>query len=83
MAGGRSPELEKLRNTPAVQQQLRQFMKLETGLGNSPEFQRGYTFAFEFTEERKAEVNHLMEVGMTFEEAFDAVWGRIKAEEAK
>lgn len=69
-------DLKKMRKSRAVEQQLRQFLKLETGLGNSPEFKRGYAFAYEFTVEQKRAVNELMESGLDFETAFDQVASR-------
>lgn len=65
----------KERRRPEVERQLRQFLKLESGLGNSPAFQRGWVHAYEFTDHQRAEVRTLMNTGMSFEEAFDAVAG--------
>ena len=61
------------RRTIETERGLRQFLKLETGLGNSKAFQRGWVFAYEFTEEQRAMVNLGMEEGLSFEDAFDAV----------
>lgn len=52
---------------------LRQFLKLETGLGHSPQYRRGWVFNFEFTQQQRDEVNRLMESGVSFDEAFDRV----------
>lgn len=60
----------------STDQLMNQFKKLESGLGNSKEFNRGYTFAFEFTAEQKAAVNERMAAGESFEVAFDDVQGR-------
>ncbi len=65
-----------IRGLRSTDQLMRQFLKLETGLGNNSAYQRGHTFAFEFTEEQKAEVKRLMDEGMSFEEAFDRVNSR-------
>lgn len=54
---------------------LRQFLKIETGLGNSPQYRRGWVFNFEFTQQQRDEVNRLMESGVSFDEAFDRVRG--------
>jgi hypothetical protein len=71
-----SDEIKKLKESRAVQENLRQFLKLETGLGNSPQFQRGWVFNFQFTDAQRAEVNSLMEAGVPFDEAFDRVRGK-------
>jgi len=63
------------RKRPEVDRMLRQFLRLESGLGNSRGFQRGWVFAYEFTQEQKDRVNRLMEEGKSFEEAFDEVRG--------
>ena len=70
-----------LRSTETL---MRQFLKLETGLGNNPAFIRGHTWNFEWCSEdpakakpeKVAEVRKLMDEGMSFEEAFDVVAGR-------
>lgn len=62
-----------IRNQRSTEQLLRQFLKLESGLGNNPAYSRGYTYAFQWPEEKKAEVNKLMSEGLSFEEAFDRV----------
>lgn len=62
-----------VRNLRSTDQLMRQFLKLESGLGNSPAYQRGHEFAFKFTDEQKAEVNKLMDAGASFEDAFDEV----------
>lgn len=67
---------KKVRNTRQVEELLRQFLKLETGLGKNAAYNRGHTFNFEWSQEQRDVVNKLMETGMTFEEAFDAVTRR-------
>lgn len=64
---------KKERASLAVERGLRQFLKLETGLGNSPAFQRGYVFAYEWAQWRKDAVNKLMTEGVAFEDAFDRI----------
>lgn len=58
---------------PEVEKGLRQFLKIETGLGNSRKFRRGHEFTFSFTDEQKARVNRLMAEGQSFDDAFDFV----------
>ena len=60
-----------VRQLPSTEGLLRQFLRLETGLGNSKAYQRGHEFNFRFTQEQRDVVNKLMEYGMSFEEAFD------------
>lgn len=60
-----------VRKSPMVEGLLRQFLRAESGQSQNPNFDRGYEFAFRWSEESKAKVNRLMELGMTFEEAFD------------
>ena len=67
---------KKVRNTRQVEELLRQFLKLETGLGKNAAYNRGHTFNFEWSQEQRDVVNKLMETGMSFEEAFDAVTRR-------
>lgn len=70
-----------VRNLRSTDQLMRQFLKLETGLGNSPEFQRGWTWNFLWNSDDSekarpvlvAAVNELMRNGFAFEEAFDRV----------
>ena len=71
-----SDEIKKLRNSREVEEGLRQFLKLESGLGNSSRFQRGWVFNFQFTDEQRGQVNALMEAGVSFEEALDRVRGK-------
>lgn len=66
-------DLRAIRKTREVEQGLRQFLKIETGLGKSAAYRRGHIFAFEFTQEQKDRVEELMIGGMTFEDAFDKV----------
>lgn len=66
-----------IRNLRSTDQLMRQFLKLETGLGNSSAYQRGHTFAFKWTQEQRDAVNKLMDdEGITFDEAFDRVNSR-------
>ena len=65
-----------IRNQRSTEDLLRQFLKLETGLGKSKAYERGHEFNFSWTQEQRDEVNKLMETGMSFEEAFDAIAGR-------
>lgn len=69
--------LRDIRYSRECEQNLRQFLKLETGLGNSPAFQRGYIFAFEWPQHLRDAVNKRMEEGMCFADAFDDVKSRI------
>jgi hypothetical protein len=62
-----------VRNLPSTEMLLRQFLKLETGLGKNEAYQRGHTFNFEFTQEQRDAVFKLMDEGKTYEEAFDEV----------
>jgi hypothetical protein len=60
-----------VRNLPSTERLLRQFLKMETGLGKNAAYNRGHEFNFQWTQEQRDVVNHLMTLGMTFEEAFD------------
>ena len=72
---------KKVRNTRQVEELLRQFLKLETGLGKNAAYQRGHIWNFEWCSEdptkaqpaKVAEVNRLMAEGVSFDEAFDAI----------
>jgi hypothetical protein len=66
-------DLRKIRYSREVEENLRQFLKLESGLGNSSKFQRGWVYNFEFTQEQRDSVNALMAAGRTFDDAFDEV----------
>ncbi len=66
-----------IRGQRSTEQLLRQFLKLETGLGKNQAYARGHTFAFEWTQEQRDEVNKIMDAeGIPFEEAFDRVNSR-------
>ncbi len=74
------PEHHKyIRGLRSTDQLMRQFLKLESGLGNSPAYQRGHVWNFEWLSEDPAkaqpqkvkEVQVLMERGASFEDAFD------------
>ena len=75
---------KKVRESREVENLLRQFLKMETGLGKSAAYQRGHIFSFDWCSEdptkaqpaKVAEVNRLMSEGLSFEEAFDQVNGR-------
>lgn len=60
----------KIRKTAEVERLLRQFIRITP---KTKAYDRGHVFAFEFSEEKKKQVNELMEGGCTFEEAFDLV----------
>ena len=60
-----------IRGLASTERLLRQFLKLETGLGKNEAYNRGHTFNFEWTQEQRDVVNKLMESGLSFEEAFD------------
>lgn len=60
-----------VRGLRSTEELLRQFLKVETGLGKNAAYNRGHEFTFEWTQEQRDVVNHLMTLGMTFEEAFD------------
>jgi hypothetical protein len=64
-----SKYIRNLRSTDAL---MKQFCKVESGI-NKPLYDRGYDFAFRFTDEQKQAVMRLMDAGAPFEEAFDAV----------
>lgn len=72
-----------IRSLRSTDQLMRQFLKLETGLGNNPAYIRGHTWSFDWNSEdpkkaqpeKVAAVKKLMDEGKTFEEAFDAVAG--------
>ncbi len=66
-------DIKKIRYAPDTERMLRQFLKLETGLGKNEAYHRGHEFAFGFTQAQKDEVNKMMAEGMSFEEAFDVV----------
>lgn len=69
-------EAKRIRYLPETERLMRQFLKLETGLGNNSKYQRGHTFNFTFTQSQRDRVYQLMETGLSFDEAFDAVSGR-------
>lgn len=68
-----------IRNLRSTDQLMRQFLKLETGLGNSKEFNRGWIWNFEWCSEDPAKARPdlvrraqaMMEKGVAFEDAFD------------
>lgn len=62
---------KKARAHPDTERLLRQFLSTDGPKGSSREFQRGYVFNFEWTQEQRDVVNKLMEYGMSFDEAFD------------
>lgn len=63
-----------IRNQRSTEQLLRQFLKMETGLGKNKAYERGHVFNFEWTQEQRDVVNKLMQdEKITFEEAFDRV----------
>ena len=72
---------KKMRNTREVEGLLRQFLKMETGLGKNAAYQRGHVWNFEWCSSdpakaqpaKVAEVNRLMNEGLSFDEAFDRV----------
>jgi hypothetical protein len=66
-------DIRNWKRTREEEQQMRQFLKTETGMGNNSSYRRGYAFNFEFTDQQRAVVNKLMSDGMSFEEAFDLV----------
>lgn len=74
-------DVRSIRNSREVEQGLRQFLKLESGNGNSRAFRRGHVWNFEWCSEdpalaqpaKVAEVKLLMESGKKFDEAFDEV----------
>jgi hypothetical protein len=72
-----------IRGLRSTDQLMRQFLKLESGAGNSSAFQRGHVWNFEWCSEdptkaqpeRVRRVQHLMRLGWAFDEAFDHVRG--------
>ena len=78
------PAANKFLNPREVENLLRQFLKLETGLGKNAAYQRGHIFSFDWCSDdpakaqpaKVAEVNRLISEGLSFEEAFDRVSGR-------
>lgn len=72
---------KKVRESREVENLLRQFLKMETGLGKNAAYQRGHVWNFEWCSSdpakaqpaKVAEVNRLMSEGMPFDEAFDKV----------
>lgn len=72
---------KRIRNTREVEGLLRQFLKMETGLGKNAAYQRGHVWNFEWCSSdpekaqpaKVAEVNRLMDKGLPFDEAFDLV----------
>lgn len=66
-------EAKRIRYLPETEKLMRQFLKLETGTGNNSRFQRGHDFNFTFTQSQRDQVYHMMESGLSFDEAFDAV----------
>lgn len=60
----------KVRKSAEVERLLRQFIRTTP---KTKAYDRGHTFAFEFSEAEKKQVNELMKGGFTFEDAFDLV----------
>ncbi len=64
-----------IRGQRSTEQLLRQFLKMETGLGKNKAYERGHVFNFEWTQEQRDVVNKLMtDENLSFEEAFDRVY---------
>lgn len=64
---------KRTRATPEVERLLREnFSGIRTHPA-SPQYDRGYAFAFEFSEYERGVVMRMMEQGFTFEASFDAV----------
>ena len=64
-----------VRNLRSTDQLMKQFCKVESSI-DKPAYDRGYEYAFRFSEEKQQKVMRLIDGGATFEEAFDAVAGR-------
>lgn len=64
---------KRTRATPEVERLLKEnFSGIRTHPA-SPKYDRGYTYAFEFSEREQDTVTRMMNDGFTFEAAFDAV----------
>lgn len=64
---------KRTRATPEVERLLKEnFSGIRTH-PSSPQYDRGYTFAFEFTDFERAATERLMADGYTFEAAFDCI----------
>ena len=63
-----------IRGLRSTDQLMKQFCKVESSI-DKPAYDRGYEFAFRFSEAKQQKVLRLMDGGATFEEAFDAVYG--------
>lgn len=68
-------DTKRIRYSREVETLLKQFQKWGEGgcQAQSVGWDRGYTFTFEWPNWRKAAVNHLMNAGKNFTEAFDFV----------
>ncbi len=72
-------DCKKERKSYGVEKSLRQFLKLETGLGNSSAFRRGHIWNYEWHSDDRSKarpdlierVKNSMTNGMSFEEAFN------------
>lgn len=65
--------VRQVRYSREVEQQLRQFLKLETGLGNSDDFKDGWEVTFGLTEQEREKYNELREQGISRGEALLSV----------
>lgn len=61
------------RYNPGVEQGLRQFLNHDGPKGVTDTYKRGWEFNFSFTDDQRNEVLELLELGWTFEDAFDYV----------
>jgi hypothetical protein len=78
-------DVRSIRNSREVEQGLRQFLKLESGNGNSRAFRRGHVWNFSWNgtpgePERVRRVKKLMDLGWPFADAFDHVDGHPDSE---
>lgn len=62
------------RSSPEAERMLRQFLNTDGPKGNSKNYDKGYEFAFKWSDERKLRLLSVMEdMGCSFEKAYDLV----------
>lgn len=64
---------KEVRYSRETEQLLRQFLTIEVGQGKNANYRRGHEFTFEWSESDKKLALAAMDLGMSFDEAFDYV----------
>lgn len=66
-------DVKKVRRTREVERLLRENLGYDGPKGNGVAYKRGHEFSFGFTDAQRHDVNTLIEMGWSFEDAFDYV----------